>query len=198
MYTTVYYMYFYALYTGKKKDFFFLIPHPRTIFCLLGDIVSPVRMRDLDSGHQWYGGELYHAEIHGHIWTCSSFFKMWKADVWAPRQKATGNKERCWWVAKEESETAGSKLNIQKSKIMASDPITSWQTEGKKVEAMIHFIFLGSKITVDDDCSRIKRHLLLGRKAMINLDHILKSRDFIANKCPYSHSYNFSRSRVWM
>ena len=76
---------------------------------------------------------------------------------------------------KEESEKAGLKLNILKTKIMASDPITSWQTEGKKVEAMIHFIFLGSKITVDDDCSHeIKRGLPLGRKAITNLDSILK------------------------
>ena len=70
------------------------------------------------------------------------------------------------------------KLNIHKPKIMASGPITLWQIEGEKVEAVIDFIFLGSKITADGDCSHeIKRHLLLGRKAMINLDNILKSRD---------------------
>ena len=90
------------------------------------------------------------------------------------------------------------KTQHSKTKVMASGPITSWQTDGGKVETVTDFMFLGSKITVDDDCSRIKRHLLLGRKAMINLDHILKSRDFIANKCPYSHSYNFSRSHVPM
>ena len=79
---------------------------------------------------------------------------------------------------KEESEKSGLKLNIQKTKIMASGPITSWQTEGKKVETVPDFIFLGSKITADDNCSHgIKRHLLLGRKAMANLDSILKSRD---------------------
>ena len=79
---------------------------------------------------------------------------------------------------KEESEKAGSKLNIQKTKIMASGPIASWQTEGEKVEAVADFIFLGSKITVDGDCSHeIRRCLLLGRKAMTNLDHVLKSRD---------------------
>ena len=79
---------------------------------------------------------------------------------------------------KEESETAGSKLNIQKTKIMASGTITSWQINGKKVETVTDFIFLGSKITVYGDCSeKIKRCLLLGRKAMINLDSILKSRD---------------------
>ena len=74
--------------------------------------------------------------------------------------------------------SAGLKLNIQKTKIMASGPITSWQKDGEEVEAMTDFIFLGSKITADSDCSHeIKRHLLLGRKAMTNLDSILKSRD---------------------
>ena len=79
---------------------------------------------------------------------------------------------------KDESEKAGLKLKIKKSKIMASDPLTSWQIEGVKVEAVTDFIFLGSKITVDGDCSHdIKRRLLLGRKAMTILDSILKSRD---------------------
>ena len=79
---------------------------------------------------------------------------------------------------KDESEKVGLKLNIQKTKIMASGPITSWQIDGEAMETVAHFIFLGSKITADGDCSHeIKRHLLLGRKAMINLDSILKSRD---------------------
>ena len=79
---------------------------------------------------------------------------------------------------KEESEKAVLKFNIQKTKILASIPITSWQIDGKKVEAVSDFIFLGSKITVDCDCSHeIKRCLLLGRKAMTNLESILKSRD---------------------
>ena len=79
---------------------------------------------------------------------------------------------------KEESEKAGLKLNIKKIKIMASGPITSWEIKGEKVEAVTDFIFLGSKITADGDCSHeIKRRLLLGRKAMTNLDRILKSRD---------------------
>ena len=79
---------------------------------------------------------------------------------------------------KDKSEKADLKLNIQKSKIMASSPITSWQTEGVKVETVTDFIFLGSKITVDSDCScEMKRCLLLGRKAMANLDRVLKSRD---------------------
>ena len=79
---------------------------------------------------------------------------------------------------KEESKKVGLKLNIQKTKIMASSPITSWQIDGETMEKVTNFIFLGSKITADGDCSHeIKRCLLLGRKAMINLDCILKSRD---------------------
>ena len=79
---------------------------------------------------------------------------------------------------KEESEKVGLKLNIQKSKIMASGPITSWVIDGETVEIVSDFIFGGSKITADGDCSHeIKRHLLFGRKAMTNLDSILKSRD---------------------
>ena len=79
---------------------------------------------------------------------------------------------------KEESENVGLKLNIQKTKIMASSPITSWQIDGETMETVKDFIFLGSKITADNDCRHeIKRHLLLGRKAMTNLDSILKSRD---------------------
>ena len=84
---------------------------------------------------------------------------------------------------KEESEKVGLKLNIQKTKIMASGPITSWQIEGETTETVRNFIFLGSKITADGDCSHeIKRHLLLGRKAMTNLDSILKSRDTLLTK----------------
>ena len=81
---------------------------------------------------------------------------------------------------KEESEKDGLKLNIQKMKIMASGPITSWQIDGETVETVSDFIFLGSKITADSDCCHeIKRRLLLGRKVMTNLDSILKSRDII-------------------
>ena len=81
---------------------------------------------------------------------------------------------------KEEREKVGLKLNIQKTKIMASNPITSWQIEGETMETMTDFIFLCSKITADGDCSHeIKRYLLLGRKAMTSLDSILKSRDII-------------------
>ena len=80
---------------------------------------------------------------------------------------------------KEESENAGLKLNIKKPEILASGPITSWQIDGKTVETMTDFIFLGSKITADCDCSHdFKRPLILGRKIMTNLDSILKSRDF--------------------
>ena len=92
----------------------------------------------------------------------------------------------------EESEKVGLKLNIQKTKIMATSPISSWQIPGETMETVTDFIFLGSKITADGDCSHeIKRHFLLGRKAMTNLDSILKSRD-IANKGPSSQSYGFS------
>ena len=78
---------------------------------------------------------------------------------------------------KEESEKAGLKLNIQKTKIMASGPITSWQIDGETMETVTDFIFLGSKITADGDCSHeIKRHLLLGRRAMTNLDSVLKKQ----------------------
>ena len=79
---------------------------------------------------------------------------------------------------KEESEKAGLKLNTEKTKIVASSPITSWQIDGETVETVTDFIFLGSKIAADGDCSdKIKRHLLLGRKSVINLDSLLKSRD---------------------
>src|SRR5574339_287434 len=99
---------------------------------------------------------------------------------------------------KEESEKAGLKLNIRKTKIMASGPITSWQIDGKTMETVTDFIFLGSKITADGDCCHeIKRCLLLGRKVMTNLDNIFKNRD-IAKKGRSSQSYGFSSSRVWM
>ena len=79
---------------------------------------------------------------------------------------------------KEESEKVGLRLNVQKTKIMASGPITSWQIDGETVETVTNFMFLGSKITVDGDCSHeMKRHLFLGRKIMTNLDSILKSGD---------------------
>ena len=99
---------------------------------------------------------------------------------------------------KEESEKVGLQLNIQKTKIMASGPIISWQVDGQTVETVADFTFGDSKITADGYCSHeIKRCLLLGRKAMTNLDSILKSRD-IANKGPSSQSYGFSSSHVWM
>ena len=99
---------------------------------------------------------------------------------------------------KEESEKAGLKLNIQKTKIMASGPITSWQIDGETMETVKDFTFLASKITADGDSSQeIKRRLLLGRKAMTNLDSILKSRD-IANTGPSSQRYSFSSGHIWM
>ena len=100
---------------------------------------------------------------------------------------------------KEESEKAGLKLNIQKNKIMASSLITSWQIDGERAQTETHFIFLGSKITADGDCShRTQRCLLLGRKAMTNLDRVLKRRAITANKGASIQSYGFSSSHVWM
>ena len=100
---------------------------------------------------------------------------------------------------KEESEKVGLKLNIQKTKIMASGPITSWEIDGETVETVSNFIFLGSKITADGDCSHeIKRRLLLGRKFMTNLDSIEEQRHYFANKGPSSQGYGFSSSHVWM
>ena len=94
---------------------------------------------------------------------------------------------------KEESEKDGLKLSIQKSKIMASGPITSWQIDGETMKTVRDFIFLGCKITADGDCSHeIKRHLLLGRKVMTILDGVLKSRHYFANKGPSSKSFGFS------
>ena len=99
---------------------------------------------------------------------------------------------------KEESGKVGLKLNIQKTKIIASGPITSWQVVGETMETVTDFIFLGSKITADGDCSQeIKRRLLLGRKIMTNLDSILKSRDINLLK-KYSQSYGFSSCHVQM
>ena len=98
-----------------------------------------------------------------------------------------------------ESEKAALKLNIQKTKIMVSGCITSWQIDWETMEIVTDFIFLGSKITTDGDCSHeIKRHLFLGRKAMISLDSILKSRHYFVNKGPSSQGYGFSSSLVWM
>ena len=101
---------------------------------------------------------------------------------------------------KEESEKVGLKFNIQKTKIMASGPITSWQTDGETVETVADFIFLSSKITVDDDCSHeIKRHLLLGSKSYDQpRQHIKKQRHYFANKGPSSQAYGFSSGHVWM
>ena len=101
---------------------------------------------------------------------------------------------------KEESEKLGLKLKIQKTKIVAFGPITSWQIDGDTVETVTDFILGGSKITVDGDCSHeIKRHLHLGRKAVTNLDSILKSRHItLPTKVPSSQRYGFSSSHVWM
>ena len=102
--------------------------------------------------------------------------------------------------AKEESEKVGLKLNIQKTKIMASGPITSWQIDGETVETVSDFIFFGSKITADGDCSHeIKRHLLLGRKVVTNLDSIFKSRNItLLTKVHLVKAMVFSCGHVWM
>ena len=102
---------------------------------------------------------------------------------------------------KEESEKVGLKLNIQKTKIMACGPITSWEIDGETVETVSDFIFGGSKITADVDCSHeIKRRLLLGRKVMTNVDSIFKSRDITlpTKACLSSQGYGFSSDHVWM
>ena len=102
---------------------------------------------------------------------------------------------------KKESEKAGLKVNIQKTKFMASSHITSWQIDGETMETVTDFIFLGSKITADGDCSHeIKRRLLLRRKAMTNLNHTLQSKEkgLCGDKGQYSPSYGLSRSHVWM
>ena len=107
---------------------------------------------------------------------------------------------------KEKSENPGLKLNIQKTKIMAFSPITSWQIDGETMEKMKDFIFLGSKITVDSDCQyEIKRHLFLGINTIANPGSVLKSRQHIkkqryyfANKGLFSQSYGFSSIHVWM
>ena len=99
-----------------------------------------------------------------------------------------------------ESEKVGLKLNIQKAKIMASGSITLWEIDGETMETASDFIFLGSKITADGDCSHeIKRRLLLGRKVMTKLDSIFKKqRHYFVSKGPCSQSYGFSSSHVWM
>ena len=101
---------------------------------------------------------------------------------------------------KEESEKVGLKLNIQKINIMAPGPITSWQIDGETMETVIDFIFWGSKIAADGDCSHeIKRHLLLGKKSYDQpRQHIKKQRHYLANKGSSSQSYGFSSGHVWM
>ena len=105
-----------------------------------------------------------------------------------------------WMRVKENSEKADLKLNIQKFKIMASGTITSWQIDRETMETVTGFIFVGSKITVDGDCTHeIKKCLLLGRKAKANLDRVLKIRDItFANKGPSSQGYGFPSGHVWV
>ena len=124
------------------------------------------------------------------------------ADDTTPMAESEEELKSLLMKVKEESEKAGLKLNIQKTKIMASSPITSWQIDGETMEIVTDFIFRGSKITADGDCSHeIKRRLLLGRKALTNLNSILKSRDITLPTKAHlwlKKSYGFSSSHVWM
>ena len=100
---------------------------------------------------------------------------------------------------KEESEKVGLELNIQKTKMIASGPITSWQIDGETMETVADFTFVAPQITADGDCSHeTKRRFLLGRKVLTNLDSILKSRHCFADKGPSSQGYGFSSGHVWM
>ena len=130
----------------------------------------------------------------GEIWITSD--RQMTSPLW---QKAKRNfwRRASWW--RWESEKAGLKCNIQKAEKMASGPITLWQTDGETMEPVTDFIFLGSKITADGDCSyEIKRCLFLRRKAITNLDSVLKSRHYFTNKGPSSQSYGFSSSPIYM
>ena len=122
------------------------------------------------------------------------------ADDTTPMAESEEKLKSLLMKVKEDSEKVGLKLNIQKTKIMVSGPITSWQIDGETVETVTNFILGGFKITADGDFRHeIKRRLLLGRKAMTNLNSILKKlRDYFANKGPSSQGYCFSRSHVWM
>ena len=125
---------------------------------------------------------------------------LWYADDTTLMAESEEELKSLLMKVKEESEKASLKLKIQKTKIVASSPITSWQTDRETTETVTDFIFLGSKITTDGGCSHeIKRHLLLGRKAMTNLDSILKRRDItLPTKVRmYSQRYGFSSSYVW-
>ena len=116
--------------------------------------------------------------------------------------KSEDEQKSLWWKWKEESEKAGLKLNIQETKIVSSGPITSWQKNVETMETTTDFIFLGSKLTADGNCSHeIKRLLLLGRKKYIHdkpRQHVKKQRHHFADKGPSSQNYDFSSSHVWM
>ena len=122
------------------------------------------------------------------------------ADVTTLMEESEEKLKSLLMKVKLESEKVGLKLNIQKTKSMAYSPIISWEIDGETVETVADFIFWGSKITADGDCSHeIKRRLLLGRKVLTNLDSIFKKqRRYFANKGPSSQSYGFSSSHVWM
>ena len=123
----------------------------------------------------------------------------WYADDTTLIAESEGNLKSLLRKVKEEGEKVGLKLNIQKTKIMASGPITSWGIDGETVQTVSDFIFWGFKITIDSDCNHeIKRRLLLGRKVMTNLDSIFKKqRHYFTNKDPSSQGYGFSCGHVW-
>ena len=125
---------------------------------------------------------------------------LWYADDTTLMAESEEELKSLLMKVKEESEKVGLKLNIQKTKIMTSSPITSWQIDGDKVETVRDFILGGSKITADSDCSHeIKRCLLIRRKAMTNVGSILKKQKcYFANKGPSNQSYDFSSSHEWM
>ena len=124
---------------------------------------------------------------------------LWYADDTTLMAESEEELKSLLMKVEEQGDKVGLKLNIQKTKIMASGPITSWQIDGETVETVADFILRGSKITANGDCSHeIKRRLLLGRKVMTNLDSILKSRHYFAKKGPSSQGYGFSSGHVWM
>ena len=136
-----------------------------------------------------------------HVKCQAEWITSWNLDCWEKYQwhHPNGRNQRGAERRLKKKKKAGLKLNLQKTKIIASGPITSWQIDGKTMKRVTDFILLGSKITVDSVCSHeIKRRLLLGRKAMINLDSVLKSRNITLLTNVHAFKTGFSSSRVWM
>ena len=167
------------------------------------------------ASHREHAGRVVNREKiirWSHLERAAGFITSWNQDCWenfsdlryvddtSLMAESEEELKRLFMKVKEESEKAGLKLNIQKTKIMASGPITSREIDGENVETVSDFIFLGSEITVDSDCRHeIKRCLLLGRIAMTNLDSVYyKVETLLSDKGPSSQSYGFSSSHVWM